>query len=93
MFGCKKKEYKEICAALNLTSGGIYKRIDENRELLELLASKHPEVLQNSPWIVGWIRANDEYFMAALHSMGMRFHRENPHNPRPFPIIETRKEL
>jgi hypothetical protein len=27
MFGCKKKEYKEICAALNLTSGGIYKRV------------------------------------------------------------------
>ncbi len=90
MFGCKKKEYKEISVALNLTSGGIYKRIDENRELLELIADKHPEVLKNSPWIVGWVRANDEYFMAALHGMGMTLHRANRPGPRPFPVVEMR---
>ena len=47
MFGCKeKKKLKEICTTLELTSGGIYKRIDENRELLEFLAEESPEILQ-----------------------------------------------
>ncbi|WP_291521425.1 hypothetical protein [Acidithiobacillus sp.] len=48
--------------------------------------NKHPEVLKDSPWIKGWIRANDEYLLSALHSMGMTLHRENPHCPRPFPV-------
>ena len=47
---------------------GAHKRVDENRELLELLQSKVPHLLDECPWIVGWLRANDEVFVA----MGMR---------------------
>ena len=46
---------------------GAHKRVDENRELLELLQSKVPHLLDECPWIVGWLRANDEVFVA----MGM----------------------
>ena len=43
--------------------GGAHKRVDENRELLELLQSKAPFLLDQYPWIVGWLRANDEVFV------------------------------
>ena len=43
--------------------GGAHQRVDENRELLELLQSKAPFLLDQYPWIVGWLRANDEVFV------------------------------
>lgn len=46
-------------------TGGVVKRIDENRELLELLLCVSPELLNQSPWVVGWIKANDSFFIAA----------------------------
>ena len=33
----------------------IYKRIDENRELLEFLKRKAPQLLEECPWLVWWI--------------------------------------
>ena len=42
-------------------NGGIYKRLDENRELLELLAQDAPEFLQSHPWVVNWLKSNDEF--------------------------------
>jgi len=49
---------------LEQIGGGAHKRVDENRELLELLQSKVPHLLDECPWIVGWLRANDEVFVA-----------------------------
>jgi hypothetical protein len=43
--------------------GGAHKRVDENRELLELLQSRVPHLLDECPWIVGWLQANDEVFV------------------------------
>lgn len=44
------------------STGGLIKRIDENRELLELLQERVPEFVASHPWLVGWIRANDQFF-------------------------------
>ena len=57
-----------LAALLEQVGGGAHKRVDENRELLELLHSKAPHLLDECPWIEGWLRANDEVFvgMAAM---------------------------
>ena len=44
------------------SGGGVFKRIDENRELLEVLQQKAPEFLQKNPWVYLWIEAHDEFF-------------------------------
>jgi hypothetical protein len=43
-------------------TGGLVKRIDENRELLELLQERVPQFVSSHPWLVGWIQANDNFF-------------------------------
>ena len=87
MFGnAAKKKLKEIYSTHDVTSGGIYKRSDENRELLEFLYEKSPEMLQEYPYVIGWIQSADEYLLAILHSMGEPLQRRHhPQYPRPFP--------
>ena len=46
---------------LGLHGGGVYKRIDENREFLELLNEKAPALVANHPWLVGWFESQDEF--------------------------------
>lgn len=43
-------------------TGGLIKRIDENRELLELLQERVPEFVSSHSWLVGWIKSNDQFF-------------------------------
>lgn len=43
-------------------TGGLNKRIDENREIMELIFSKAPELISSHPWLVGWLNANDAFF-------------------------------
>lgn len=43
---------------------GVYKRLDENRELLQLIQKEAPQLLLECPWIDGWIGANDRFFVA-----------------------------
>lgn len=44
------------------TTGGLIKRIDENRELLQLLQAECPTFLTEHRWVEGWIGANDDFF-------------------------------
>lgn len=85
---------------LQRSGGGAHKRLDENRELLELLQSKAPELLQANPWIVSWLKANDEVFeeLAAMSSeLGLREQfTPYPGFPRPWPSTSAhfqRQEL
>ena len=41
--------------------GGIYKRIDENRELFELLQERAPEFLEKHFWVEGWLKSQDGF--------------------------------
>lgn len=70
------------------TTGGLIKRIDENRELLELLQSKAPEIISTHPWIVGWIKANDDFFVQMEQILKVEIeNKSRPHKnyPRPWP--------
>ncbi len=41
--------------------GGIYKRIDENRELYLLLKERCPNFLQECFWVEGWTKSQDHF--------------------------------
>lgn len=68
---------------------GVYKRIDENRELLELLYKESPEFLNKFPWVRGWIESQDEFLkeLAKLSGAENTLQRmnENKTYPRSFP--------
>jgi len=69
-------------------TGGLVKRIDENRELLELLQERVPQFVSSHPWLVGWIQANDNFFtqlegILETHQM-LRMPKDYP---RPWPGV------
>lgn len=49
---------------------GLYKRIDENRELLECLQREAPELMVRCPWIAGWIAGQDSFLVDMLNALG-----------------------
>lgn len=51
---------KALATALR-SEGGVFKRIDETRELAELLAQDAPKFLAEHPWVVGWLRSTDRF--------------------------------
>lgn len=86
-FKCKASP--ALVQLLEQVGGGVHKRVDENRELLELLQRKAPHLLDECPWIEGWLRANDEVFvgmaaMATALRLEPRF-AERPGFPRAWP--------
>lgn len=83
MFTSKtKKQLSEIRVVLEHSEAGIYKRLDENRELLELLMSRSPELIRDCPWVVGWIRSQDNFLVAVSRAASIPPHRSLP---RPWP--------
>ena len=60
----KPKASPVLMILLEQIGGGVHKRVDETRELLELPQSRVPHLLEECPWIVGWLQANDEVFVA-----------------------------
>ncbi len=86
---------KRIPKILGLTGGGVYKRIDENRELLELLQREDPEFLKKHFEVVGWIKANDEFFTELADLINLKeghfLSQEQQQSwrfPRPWPTIQ-----
>lgn len=81
---------QEVRELLSMRGFGVYKRIDENRELLQLLQQEAPDFLEQFPWVVGWIQTNDEFFNALLHTAEI----EHPipiasvSFPRPWPELK-----
>lgn len=66
---------------------GIYKRIDEQRELLMTLQKQVPDLLRREPWIIGWIASQDEFLCHlanTLHRTPKGFYGLGPF-PRPWP--------
>jgi hypothetical protein len=57
-----KKRLAEIQAVASRVGRGVHKRIDENREMLELLQKCAPDVLEKFPWVEGWLRGHDDFF-------------------------------
>ena len=58
MFG-RRNTVDRLQRILGQHHGGVYKRIDENRELLELLQRDAPALLAAQPWVIGWLKSQD----------------------------------
>lgn len=70
---------------------GIWKRIDENRELLEFMQQNASKLMARCPFIEGWIGNQDIFLVNLLQILelpgyppgfGNRFPRQWPGNPR-----------
>ncbi len=92
MFG-KDKTIERVKKVLGRHHGGIYKRIDENRELLELLQRDAPDLLAKQPWIVSWLESQDGFLRdleAAVPLADVQFPERTSQSgrnfPRPWPL-------
>jgi hypothetical protein len=88
MFFRKSKDQTRLRAiesVMRFSGGSVFKRIDENRELLELLQRKAPEFLQKNSWVALWIESHDEFFTELAKAAQMQPPPPG-HEPRPFPV-------
>ena len=46
--------------------GGLVKRLDEHRELVGFLEDECTALLEDKPWVVGWLRSQDRFLSALL---------------------------
>lgn len=88
----RERLMKQLAWVVGFSGGGVHKRIDENRELLELLQDKAPEFLQSHPWVNGWLRDQDDFLVAVRDAVPIiegrflgRALREPDRFPRPWP--------
>lgn len=87
--------FKRISGILGWMGGGVYKRIDENRELMELLRREAPDLVAKHPEIEHWLQDHDDFLCeleAAMPPKDVQFeHRQQtpgsnyPGFPRPWP--------
>jgi hypothetical protein len=78
----------KVQSILGFTGGGVHKRIDENRELLELLQREAPDFLVSHIWVEGWLASNDEFFVALASNVPIsvgRFLKQAQRHPVEFP--------
>ena len=76
----KLQEIKKLCEG---EYRDIYKRIDENRELLNFL-QRNTNVLRRFPFVEGWIAENDCFFKRLRCILELPESRSH-HFPRPWP--------
>lgn len=89
----KLPEENNIKEILSNYEGGIYKRIDENRELLLLIQTEAPHLLKENIGLMRWIRSNDSFLIALEQAVSiapdkMKRFRPMVDFPRPFPQNE-----
>lgn len=73
---------KAVEEVLTSSHRGIHKRIDENRELLELLQHQAPEFLEKHWWVEGWLQGQDGFLLDLLAALPVA----NPLDPAFFPL-------
>lgn len=83
-----RKLLAELATTLKKFEGGIYKRIDENRELVALLQQEAPELLRDHPEILLWLISQDN-FLVAIEKINppeeAQFRQHPGVFPRPWP--------
>lgn len=92
MFLSRSRKQMDAITKLSVlrgSTGGLTKRIDENRELLELLMNEAPEFVAKHRWLIGWIKANDSFFTQLSEILQVQVHDARVRNtlvPRPWPL-------
>ncbi len=75
------EKYLLLQRAIQKSEGGIFKRIDENRELYELLRNKYPQVFLENPWASRWLVSQDR-FLTELATLAEQDEEHSPVRPR-----------
>lgn len=91
LFIPKSKPNPALVVVLERFGGGVQKRIDENRELLELLQERAPGFLKENDWVEGWLANNDEFFVGLEQiskSVGVELRNPDFYPIRPWPGSE-----
>jgi hypothetical protein len=66
--------------------GGVYRRIDENRALLETLHDSFPAFISENRWIEGWLEAQDIFLTQLAQAAQIRTKKgSSASTPRPWP--------
>lgn len=79
----KMKNNDVLCAVVKKSEGGILKRIDENRELLDLLNVAAPGFIDNHPWVIEWFKSQDDFLLKIANELKIKI-PEDMNYPRPF---------
>lgn len=74
----KADRIDSICETIRFTQGGINKRIDENRELIQLIENQCPQLLDKNPWINGWFDSQEQNLLAIAECAYVRVHNQRP---------------
>lgn len=82
------KQIIEIQETISRTEGGLLKRIDENRELMELLERDAPELLAAKPWVRRWLESQDTFLRKVASVAGVPSESHNPLSKFPRAIPE-----
>jgi len=85
MFGIPSKKHDVIREVVRTTQGGLHKRIDENRELLQLLQEKAPEFLAAHFWVESWLDSQDQFLTKLGETVKLGPSPIRPDYPRPWP--------
>ncbi|WP_350357279.1 hypothetical protein [Paraburkholderia fungorum] len=73
---------KQVCEC---SQAGVFKRIDENRELLELLKREAPALMAKCPWVEAWIASQDEFLSDLADAAAVASPLSSVPYPRPWP--------
>lgn len=89
----KNSQLEKVVDVLNRTEAGILKRLDENRELLELLYSDAPELMKEKPWIRRWLESQDIFLVKVAEAVNVPTKGDSIHPyPRPFPLCVSESD-
>ena len=82
-----RNKLNAISEVLETYERGIFKRIDENRELLEFLSRNAPQLLDENPWVVGWLSSQDSFLskLAETADVENKLRGYGANYPRPWP--------
>lgn len=83
------KQQKQLLNVIGSRQAGIFKRLDENRELLELLIQETPELLRTHPWVVGWLASQDDFLQELAIVSGITQQKRI----RPWPSAEVYENI
>ena len=73
------------------TEGGIYQRIDENRQLLEFIKRYNPELLVGNPEVAAWLLSQDEFLLCLSRLVSPEKCKVQPRRdyPRKWPNLDA----
>ncbi|AXH60520.1 hypothetical protein [Providencia huaxiensis] len=79
-----KPFFSSLYETIEHSEGGVLKRIDENRELLELLYKDAPDFIGNHKWVIEWFKSQDNFLLQLAEKTTIK--ESDFIRVRPFPI-------